>query len=308
MNELKEQLRQLDLKIAETKQMLNDSSLADLAKEELKKLEEERSALLQTIEYVDNPLSSGNTSGHLQQDKMDDRNVILEIRPAVGGDEAKIWADDLLRMYLKFAERKKWKIEQVDQGIVKIIGKGVYNFFKYEGGVHRVQRVPETEASGRIHTSTATVAVMPELNDLDFKLDESEIEFQAYRSGGKGGQNVNKVSTAVRLTHKPTGIVVSCQTERYQGQNRRYALEMLRAKLWEIEEEKRMKEVGDTRKIQIGRGMRNEKIRTYNYLQDRVTDHRIGVSFHNLPKIMDGFLDDVVQKLQEFDINKDNEN
>lgn len=301
MNELKEQLRQLDLKIAETKQMLNDSSLVDLAKEELKKLEEERSALLQTIEYIDNPLSSGNASGHLQQDKMDDHNVILEIRPGVGGDEAKIWADDLLRMYLKFAERKKWKIEQVDQGIVKIIGKAVYNFLKYEGGVHRVQRVPETEASGRIHTSTATVAVMPELGDLDFKLDESEIEFQAYRSGGKGGQNVNKVSTAVRLTHKPTGIVVSCQTERYQGQNRRYALEMLRAKLWEIEEEKRMKEVGNTRKIQIGRGMRNEKIRTYNYLQDRVTDHRINVSFHNLPKIMDGFLDDVIEEIQKYE-------
>lgn len=303
MNELQEQLQQLDLKIVEVKQMLNDPSLLDLAGEELKKLEEEKRALLQTLEYINNPQSAGASSDNSLQKNIEDRNVILEIRPGVGGDEAKIWAEDLSRMYCKFAESKKWKIENIDEGVVKIIGKGAYTSLKYEGGVHRVQRVPETEASGRIHTSTATVAVMPELTDIDFKLDESEIEFQAYRSGGKGGQNVNKVSTAVRLTHKPTGIVVSCQTERYQGQNRRYALEMLRAKLWEIEEERRMKEVGDTRKIQIGRGMRNEKIRTYNFLQDRVTDHRIGVSFHNLPKIMDGYLDEIIKTLQGYEEN-----
>jgi peptide chain release factor 1 len=300
MIELQEQLRELDAKIIETKQMASDPSMFDLANEELKKLEEEKKALLQTIEYINNPSAGAileNTGTNL-----DDRNVIFEIRPGVGGDEAKIWAEDLLRMYSKFAESKKWKIENIDEGVVKFIGKGAYAALKYEGGCHRVQRVPDTEASGRIHTSTATIAIMPELADLDFKLDESEIEFSAYRAGGKGGQNVNKVSTAVRLTHRPTGIVVSCQTERYQGQNRRYALEMLRAKLWEIEEEKRMKEVGDTRKIQIGHGMRNEKIRTYNYLQDRVTDHRINVSFHNLPKIMDGYLNDIVEKLHEADI------
>jgi peptide chain release factor 1 len=299
MNEFQNQLQQLDAKILETKQMASDPSMADLATEELKKLEEEKKALLQTIEYINNP--GAGASNENVGSNLDERNVIFEIRPGVGGDEAKIWAEDLIRMYSKFAESKKWKVEHIDEGVMKIVGKGAYAALKYEGGCHRVQRVPDTEASGRIHTSTATIAIMPELADLDFKLDESEIEFSAYRAGGKGGQNVNKVSTAVRLTHRPTGIVVSCQTERYQGQNRRYALEMLRAKLWEIEEEKRMKEVGDTRKIQIGHGMRNEKIRTYNYLQDRVTDHRIGESFHNLPKIMDGGLDDIIEALQKFE-------
>lgn len=309
MNELQEQLQQLDARIAEVKQMASDPSMSELANEELKRLEEEKKVLLQTLKYINNPQSVGATlavaqrraQGSPLQNGIEDKNVILEIRPGVGGDEAKIWAEDLIRMYTKYAENKKWKIENIDEGIIKIIGKGAYSSLKYEGGVHRVQRVPDTESSGRIHTSTATIAIMPELSDIDFKLDESEIEFQAFRSGGKGGQNVNKVSTAVRLTHKPTGIVVTCQTERYQAQNRRYALEMLRAQLWEIAEEKRMKEVGDTRKIQIGKGMRNEKIRTYNYLQDRVTDHRIGVSFHNLPKILDGYLDDIVKKLQEVD-------
>ncbi len=300
MKELEEQLHLLKEKIAELKQMVKDPSLALLAQEELKKLEDEEKALLSSIDYMNHP-EMGMLRSENEKDNIENRNVILEIRPGVGGDEAKIWADDLLRMYTKYAESKKWKIETIDEGVVKIIGYGAYTSLKYEGGVHRVQRVPDTEASGRIHTSTATVAVMPELTDIDFRLDEGEIEFQAYRSGGKGGQNVNKVSTAVRLTHKPTGIVVSCQTERYQGQNRRYALEMLRAQLWEIEQEKRMKEVGDTRKIQIGRGMRNEKIRTYNYLQDRVTDHRIKESFHNLPKIMDGYLNDIIEKLHEAD-------
>jgi peptide chain release factor 1 len=301
MKELEEQLHLVNEKITEVQQMLKDATLAFLAQEELKKLEEEKRALMQTIAYVNNPGVETHHNASLQAD-INTRNVILEIRPGVGGDEAKIWADDLTRMYTRYAESKKWKIETIDDGVIKIIGVGAYRAMKYEGGVHRVQRVPDTEASGRIHTSTATVAVMPELTDIDFKLDEGEIEFQAYRSGGKGGQNVNKVSTAVRLTHKPTGIVVTCQTERYQGQNRRYALEMLRAQLWEIEQEKRMKKVGDTRKIQIGRGMRNEKIRTYNYLQDRVTDHRIKESFHNLPKILDGYLDDIVGKLHEVDI------
>lgn len=304
MNELETQLHEIKEKIAEVKQMVKDSTLALLAAEELKKLEEEEKMLVSTIDYMKNP-EMGVPRAESGKDGIESRNVILEIRPGVGGDEAKIWAEDLLRMYTKFAESKKWKIENIDEGIIKIIGNGAYNAMKYEGGVHRVQRVPDTEASGRIHTSTATVAVMPELTDIDFRLDESEIEFQAYRSGGKGGQNVNKVSTAVRLTHKPTGIVVSCQTERYQGQNRRYALEMLRAQLWEIENEKRLKEVGDTRKIQIGHGMRNEKIRTYNYLQDRVTDHRIKESFHNLPKIMGGGLDDIISSLQKYDSELD---
>lgn len=304
MFNIEDQIKHIEEQIIETRVLLQenakDDSLTLLIKEELVKLEEEKKAILQALaparnEEVEKP------------DEFKKRNVILEVRAGVGGDEAKIWAGDLLRMYKKFAEIKKWKVEDIDENIIKIIGNEAYKLLKYEGGVHRVQRVPETESSGRIHTSTASVAVMPELTDIDFKIDESEIEFEAFRAGGKGGQNVNKVSTAVRLKHLPTGIVVTCQTERYQNQNRRYAMEMLRAKLWEIAEEKRNQEVAQTRKIQIGRGMRNEKIRTYNYLQDRVTDHRIQTSFHNLPKILNGYLDEIVNKLFSYDVGDNKE-
>jgi len=228
------------------------------------------------------------------------RNVIVEIRGAAGGDEAKIWAIDLLRMYTRYSENKRWTVEPIDDGVIKIKGKGSYGMLKYEGGVHRVQRIPITESSGRIHTSTATVAIMPELKDLDFYLNPEDVEFEAFRSGGHGGQNVNKVSTAVRLKHKPTGIIVTCQTERYQGQNRENAMSLLRAKLWEIEEEERAKEIGITRALQVGRGMRNEKIRTYNFLQDRVTDHRINKSWHNIEKIMDGNINQIILDLNSF--------
>lgn len=221
---------------------------------------------------------------------MNNNIAIIEIRGATGGDEAKIWAGDLIRMYMRFATSKRWKTEIIDEGVIKISGPDVYTLFKYETGVHRVQRIPKTERYGRIHTSTATVAVLPEIEEREVYINPSDLEWEFYRAGGHGGQNVNKVSTAVRLRHKPTGIVVATQTERYQEQNRRIALSLLRSRLWEIEEEKKSQTLGQARSL-IGRGMRAEKIRTYNFPQNRVTDHRINKSWHNLEEIVDGKMD-----------------
>jgi len=219
--------------------------------------------------------------------------AIVEIRPGVGGDEARIWANDLLRMYLKFAATKGWKTNLIDERVVKISGQDIFNLLKNEAGVHRVQRVPETERKGRVHTSTATVAVLPEIQENQVNVNPNEIEWQFYRASSHGGQNVQKVSTAVRLLHKPTGIVVTAQAERFQEQNRANALVILRAKLWQEEELKKEATVSGYR-ASIGRGMRNEKIRTYNFPQDRLTDHRINKSFHNLEKIIDGDLEKVI--------------
>ena len=225
-------------------------------------------------------------------------SVILEVRPGVGGEEAKIWAEDLQRMYNRFAEFNSFSVSQLDSGVIKIKGKGVWEKLKYETGVHRVQRVPETEAQGRIHTSTASVVVLPEVPESQIEIGEDDLLWEFSRGGGHGGQNVNKVATAVRLTHKPTGIVVSCRQERFQEQNRKIALELLRAELWEIEQEKKSKLISDQRSA-IGRSMRAEKIRTYNYPQNRVTDHRIGKSWHKLDRIIDGDLEDVVVSLSQ---------
>lgn len=216
--------------------------------------------------------------------------AIIEIRGATGGDEAKIWAQDLLRMYHRYATIKGWKAELLDDAVLRVKGPEAFDVFQWESGVHRVQRIPSTERYGRIHTSTATVAVLPELEEAAVYVNPGDLEWEFYRSGGKGGQNVNKVSTAVRLRHKPSGIVVECQQERYQGQNRETALGILRGKLWEKEEEKKQEALGTARSI-IGRGMRSEKIRTYNYPQNRVTDHRINKSWHNLDDVVDGKLD-----------------
>jgi len=220
-------------------------------------------------------------------------SVILEVRPGVGGDEAKIWADDLLRMYQRWAENLGYRIEGIDEGVVKITGKNIYNQLKWETGVHRVQRVPETEAQGRIHTSTASIVVLPEIPEKEVEIREDDLTWEFTRSGGHGGQNVNKVATAVRLTHKPSGIVISCRQERTQEQNRKIALSMLRSQLWEREQESRRAGEQESRSA-IGRSMRAEKIRTYNYPQNRVTDHRIGKSWHNLDKIINGDLGEVV--------------
>lgn len=290
------QIADLEKKIEETKSLLQDPDMAELAQDELTRLEEEKKAIEDTLDQSDD-----------SEDDLDSRNVILEVKGAAGGEEAKLWGDELLRMYSRFALLKGFKIEQLDEHVIKINGYNAFKTFKYEAGVHRVQRTPETEKRGRIHTSTATISILPELEDIDLHINPEDITFEAFRSGGHGGQNVNKVSTAVRLKHIPSGIVVTCQTERFQGQNREIAMEMLRAKLWEIEIEKRNEQVGSLRSTQVGRGMRNEKIRTYNFPQDRVTDHRIGKSWHNLPRLMDGEIQDMVDTMQNSEIGEASE-
>ncbi len=245
------------------------------------------------------------------KDPRDEKNVIVEIRAGAGGDEAALFAADLFRMYTRFAERQGWKSEILSENaigiggykevILEIKGRGAYSKLKYESGVHRVQRVPATEASGRIHTSTATVAVLAEVEEVDIQIPESDIRVDVYRSSGAGGQNVQKNSTAVRITHLPTGIVAACQDERSQLQNRLRAMSILRARLYQIEADKRRTELEDARRSQIGTGERSEKIRTYNFPQNRVTDHRIGHSIYNLPAVMDGAIDPFIEELSTRD-------
>ncbi len=240
-------------------------------------------------------------------DPRDRRNVIVEIRAGTGGDEAALFAANLFRMYSRYAERLGWSVETLSSneigigGYKEIIfvvrGKGAYSRLKYESGVHRVQRVPVTEASGRIHTSTATVAVLAEVDDVEIDIPEGDIRMDVYKSAGAGGQNVQKNATAVRLTHIPTGMVVACQDERSQLQNRLRAMSILRARLFEIEQEKQRQEVDETRRSQVGTGERAEKIRTYNYPQSRVTDHRINLSNYNLPAVMEGWIDEFIEEL-----------
>ena len=242
------------------------------------------------------------------KDPRDKKNVIIEIRAGTGGDEAGLFAADLFRMYSRYSDNNKWAIEVISQnetgigGFKEIIflikGRGAYSRFKYESGVHRAQRIPSTESSGRIHTSTVTVAVLAEVEDVDVKIPDSDLKIDVYKSAGAGGQNVQKNSTAIRITHIPTGIVVACQDERSQLQNKLRAMSIMRAKLYEIEEQKRQaKEIAD-RRAQVGTGERSEKIRTYNYPQSRVTDHRINISSHNLQTVMEGKLDIFIEELR----------
>ena len=224
-------------------------------------------------------------------------NCLIEIRSAAGGDEAKIWASDLLRMYLKFSQKKGWKTNLIGENILRISGKGAYQTLKNEAGVHRVQRIPTTERYGRIHTSTATVAVLPLIPETEIKINPSDLDWQFYRASTQGGQNVQKVSTAVRVKHKPSNLVVTCEQERSQEQNRKIALELLRAKLWQKEEEKRKGQITDLRRAAVGRGMRSEKIRTYNFPQGRITDHRINKKWHNLQNVLEGNLKKILAAL-----------
>ena len=243
----------------------------------------------------------------LPKDPRDQRNVIMEIRAGTGGDEAALFAADLYRMYVRYAERQRWEIDVLSTNeigiggykeiVFMVKGKGAYSRLKYESGVHRVQRIPATESSGRIHTSAATVAVLAEVDDVEIQIPENDIRIDVYKSAGAGGQSVQKNSTAVRITHIPSGIVVACQDERSQLQNRVRAMSILRARLFEIEQEKQRQEVEEARRSQVGTGERSEKIRTYNYPQSRVTDHRINLSSHNLDAVMQGDIDDFIEEL-----------
>ena len=247
----------------------------------------------------------------LPRDPNDDKNIIVEIRGAVGGDEANIFAGDLFRMYTRYAEAQGWKIRILDETpseaggfstiSFKISGDRVFSKLKFESGAHRVQRVPKTEASGRIHTSTATVLVMPEAEEIDIEINPNDLQVDTYHSQGAGGQNVNKTESAVRITHIPTGTVVACQTEKSQIQNREIAMQMLRAKMYANKLAEQQEAIGNERKLKVGTGERSEKIRTYNYPQNRVTDHRIGFTIQKLDRVMEGELDEIIEALIHYD-------
>ena len=280
----------------EAKEMMNDPEMKELAEDEMEKAKD----LLPKIEEELKILL-------IPKDPNDDSNVICEIRAGAGGEEAALFAGVLFRMYSMYAERKHFSIQVLNEnetGIggykeisFMITGKGAYSRFKFESGVHRVQRVPDTESSGRIHTSTATVAVLPEVQDVEVDINPADIRMEVFRASGAGGQHINKTSSAVRLIHEPTGVVAECQTERSQFQNREYAMRLLRSRIYEIEREKQEKAVASERKSQVGTGDRSEKIRTYNYPQGRITDHRIGLSIFQFENFLNGDMDEMIDNL-----------
>ena len=289
-------LRALQARVTDARALLADSELRDMAAAELPELEQQQLALEQRVRRL-----------LLPKDPRDDRNVIVEIRAGAGGDEAGLFAADLFRMYTRYSERQKWRAEIMSSnssGVggfkevsFEVRGPGVYSRLKYESGVHRVQRVPTTEAQGRIHTSTATVAVLAEVDEVEIVIPDSDVRMEVFRAGGAGGQHVQKNSTAVRLIHGPSGLVVQCQDERSQLQNRLRAMAILRARLFDLEDEKRRSAEMADRRSQVGTGDRSEKIRTYNYPQNRISDHRIGLTVHNLTDVLDGALEVLIDEL-----------
>jgi peptide chain release factor 1 len=289
--------RDLVKRAADAREMQKDPEMRELARDEELQLAGELTVLEERIKVL-----------LLPRDPNDDKNILLEIRGGTGGEEAALFAADLFRMYTRFAERRRWSVEIISMssaqagGIKEVValikGQAAYSQLKYESGVHRVQRVPATEAQGRIHTSTATVAIMPEVEDLEIAIDPKDLKIDVMRSGGPGGQSVNTTDSAVRIHHIPSGLIVHCQQEKSQHKNKAMAMALLRSRLYAIEEEKRQSAERDARRGQIGTGDRSEKIRTYNFPQDRLTDHRIGLTKHNLPGVLDGDLQDVIDSLR----------
>jgi peptide chain release factor 1 len=297
------ELKSVQSQLEDARSLLNEGSgpeMARLAREEADSLEAKQADLEERIKLA-----------LLPTDPHDDRDVIVEVRAGTGGEEAGLFAGDLYRMYSRYAEKKRWGVEilsanESEKGgfkeiVFEVHGKGAYSRFKFESGGHRVQRVPETEASGRIHTSAATVAVLPEAKDVEIDIDEKDLKFDIYHSGGAGGQNVNKVATAVRVTHLPSGLVVQCQDERSQLKNKTKAILILKSRLLQMKEQEQAAQISDSRRSQVGSGDRSEKIRTYNFAQDRVTDHRVGYTRHNLQSFLDGDIDDVVDAVATAD-------
>jgi peptide chain release factor 1 len=293
------QYQKTSRELEKTKAMLTselDEEMSTMVKQEIEKLEAKLERQLQELKLALVP-----------KDARDERDIIMEIRAGTGGDEASLFAADLFRMYTRYAQSKGWQVDIIDSSqsgvggfkeiIFEIKGKGAFSRLKYERGVHRVQRVPVTESSGRIHTSTATVAVLPEADEVEVAINPDELKIDFYHSRGAGGQNVNKLATAVRITHLPTGIVTTCQDERSQLRNRKKAMSVLRARLLDVERRKQEAEITKQRRLQVGTGERAEKIRTYNFPQDRITDHRIGLTLHNLPRILSGELGELIDAL-----------